>query len=305
MRNRLPVILLAGVCLYAPLWSDTASSIPVEQPVKIVESEASLKKRVLELRELLARLARGGDNAEVVRRKQLVAELLSDSSLSPQTRFRLAASSANSDIFGDRSLSRPIRMRAFAEVAWQLAKDFPENFESYESLLRIARQSDDAHARGIALKLVEAPVPEDIKERAQILLSRLEFVGKSLPPLLVPDVEIDPKTTKHICLFTWSAKVPQSLSQAKALRELMPAHSTIIAVCLDEDSEDVRATAQTEAVGAIMYFSASGSKGLLCSRLLFDEAGQVYVTDKNAHIVSVLGWNKLMADRQEKKGAAK
>ena len=242
---------------------------------------------------VLSRLAGDGNAAEKQQRYKLVAELVSDPAIPRTKRLEVAATSANADVFADRTLSRSERMSRFAEVAWRLARDFPDEPESYEALLRIAANSGDTAARQIANDLLASKGPESVKAGARTLLSRLDLIGKPLSAFLPAEIAAHIQPGQAVCLFTWTSKHPKSLAIAAMLKERLPAGTFLVGICVDDDIVTARNYAAQRVTPAELLYDTQGVNSALAIRLGLVRPGQVYLTNPDGRISTISGLDQL------------
>ena len=300
--------------------SEEQAVLPAAQAVSTKEDKATLRQKVAQLRQkaednrgteaardsaieealTLVKLAPDGIPEENDRRRALVAQLVADGSVPNDKRFQLLAISANTDVALNRTLKPEQKLAAFEQVAWSLVSDFPENPEGYESLLRIAQDSDDAQARSIATRLAASSASERVKAGAKDVLERLNLVGKPLSELFPMELAHLVRNKKAVCLVTWTARHPHSLSLVKGLRASLPSDATLLAVCLDEDVQPARRIFEAQKLTAEPVYSADGLRSRLYQQLHFDRPGQVYLADAESRITTVAGLKKLMKERSEK-----
>ena len=261
------------------------------------QAKGTAQRREVAIEEALtlAKLAGDGVEAERQRRHQLVAELMQDEAIPRAKRLEVAATSANVDVFIDRRLTREQKIAKFAAVAWQLVERFPQEPDSYDALVRIARDSDEASAQEIALRLLVSAAPETVKSDARSLLNQLELVGEPLFDLLPADCAKPEWRGRRICLFTWSTRSAQPLRLAAALRARLSLDTILIGVCVDPDAETVRRVAATQTVPTELLYE--GLRSELCARLAIDRPGLVYLTDQNGHLASVSGLTRVKNER--------
>lgn len=256
----------------------------------------------LEEAEVLIKLTQQ-DRTLDLRRRILIEKLTKDRTVPADTRFRLAGTSANVEVSRNRTLDPGSRMAAYAEVAWKLVEDFPENPEGYASLLRIARDSSDELAARIADQLLVSEAPDDIKNAARLLRSRIDLLGKRFVDVVGNDITLP--TQGPACLFAWSGRNPRSLGLAEILKRELPAETMIVGVCVDGDTPEARAAAAAVNLSVQWVFPTGGAKSELCQRLLLTEAA-VYLVSADGRIETVSGFHWLASQRWQKaKGGRK
>lgn len=257
----------------------------------------------LEEAEILIKLAHTKDKDLSQRRHELVEKLKKDETLPKATRFRLAGSSANIEITTNRDLSPDERMAAYAKVAWKLVEDFPDNPEGYASLLRIARDSNDAQAAEITSELIHSSTPAAIKEGALLLHERLKLTGLTLTEVASGSL---PKgmPAGRLCLFTWTASRPETLAIANRLVQDLPRDTALVAICIDDDVGPARALAAEKKAPAFHIYPEGGANSSLCKKLHLG-AATVYLTDANGKITTVSALQQISVQRWQKMKEAK
>ena len=277
---------------------------------KILREKAGEKLGTKETREaelgeveILVKLASQNDPELDLRRHKLVEKLRKDDAVPNDTRFRLAGLSGNTDVSRNRTLDPTQRMAAYAEVAWKLVEEFPDNPEGYASLLRIARDGNDALAASIADQLLASKAPEHIKNNASKMRSRIDLRGKLFAEVVGRDIELP--TQGPVCLFTWSGRNPRSLGLAEILKRELPAGTTIVGVCVDGDTPEARAATATVSLPVKWVYPAGGTTSEFCQRLLLTESS-IYLVSAEGKINTVSGFHWLASQRWQKaKGGRK
>lgn len=291
-----PVVKLRGEKVDAPALRAKAKVLRDKSSKRPGTKEA--QEAELEEADILIKLAAQKDPELDQRRHQLVEKLKKDETLPKSTRFRLAGASANIEITTDRTLDSDARMDAYAKVAWKLVEDFPENPESYASLLRIARDSNDAQAAKIAADLLLSAAPDAVKEAALVLHERSKLVGRSFAEVVGDAIQAD-MPTDSICLLTWTASRPETLTIAHRIVQDLPSGTVLVAICLDVDSTAARVLAEEKKVPAFFVYPEGGRSSLLCQRLHLGD-GSVYLIDANGKITTTSALRQLGAQRRQK-----
>lgn len=241
--------------------------------------------------EVLIRLAASKDDTLSARRREVVDELKRDDKLPQTEKLRLVAASLNVDVVADRTLSPDQRMSAYADVAWRLVHEFPENPERYASLLRIARDSSDSQARSIANRILSSDAPPEVKAQARKVLQRIALIGCSLSEIAgVRLVDTAPDST--ICLFSWSVRNPQSLTLSRLVKEGLGSRTKFVAVCIEGDAETAKAVVDAYDPTIESIIPDGGAESELCRRLMIDGPA-VYLADASGKIATVSGLNSV------------
>jgi hypothetical protein len=247
--------------------------------------------------QVLVKLAQTKDAALASRRHQLVEKLKKDETLPLATRARLAGLSANIEVATDRSLDPDQKMAAYADVGWQLVRDFPDRFEGYASLLRIARDSNDAQAAKIAEALIDSKASNDIKQAALQIQDRIKLIGQPLVNVVGKDLDVP--AGSPVCVYTWTARHADSLTLAKEIQDTMPAGTKLIGICLDGDTPQARSLATQGSTPGQLIFPTNGKDSPLCQRLVLD-GPKIYITASDGTISTVSGYNYLAVKQWKK-----
>jgi hypothetical protein len=185
------------------------------------------------------------------------------------------------------------RFAAIEQVARNLAADFPDQPQGYESLLTVALAGDDeANVRSIAAELLSSPSPESVKTNARALLGRLDLVGKPIAAEFDgADVKIAKAATKAgraTLIYTWASWSPSSLDLAAKLKK-RGVNANVVALNLDEDTKAAEAIALKEGLLGTAVYDERGREGALAQRLSIKTAPQVIIVDDEGVIRDVRG----------------
>jgi hypothetical protein len=182
-----------------------------------------------------------------------------------------------------RGLKPAERLNAIEKVAWDLARDFPDQPQGFESLINVAAANrDDASAKKILRDLLAMPGPAALKSDARKLLDRLDLVGKPFEAELLGANETAAKAalqkSKPTIVYTWVAGNPGSLALAAELKKRGGAVN-VIALNLDRDPEAAGAVAQREALIGTPVYDSRGKEGALAQRLKVRGPAEVFLID--------------------------
>lgn len=183
------------------------------------------------------------------------------------------------------------RLKAIERVARDLAADFPEQPQGFESLLAVAaHDQDDVNARKVARDLLAMPAPAFVKNEARKMLGRFDLVGQPLAGELdgANESAVQAALQRRVptIIYTWATSSPASLALAADLKQRgLPAN--IVGVNLDTDSEAARMLAQRAALVGNLIYDSRGREGALAQRLKVRGAAEVFLVDERGVIRDV------------------
>jgi hypothetical protein len=270
--------------------ADRAKDFYVKHPDHPSAHEAKLT----EVRALVS-ASQVGDATVDGRLVSAVTALRSDETIPAP--IRVQAVSAYAFPKAMRGAKNPMgRLNAAAEVARGLAVEFPDQPQGTESLVTIAVASEEAVARKLAHEVLSMPAPTAIKQRAQLLLDRLDMVGK---PVALEDEGVGQDHAKIAMIadrpsviYAWATWSPGSLKLAAHLKKINPL-ANIIGLNLDQDTKAAEALAQKEGLVGSMIYDDRGIEGAVAQRLKIRSAPQVVLVDAQGIIREMRGESDL------------
>jgi hypothetical protein len=242
--------------------------------------------RAVEARRLeiihLINAVRLGDTALEGRLDGAVKQFRSDSSIPASLRAEIASTFDLPRTFRSGQ-NRADRLAAMARAARELCAEFPRERQGYESLLTIARLSDDPQYRAILEELSPLPVPDGFEEIVATLLARQKLVGANYADLLnVPGAAKRfpaPQAGQIIVLYTWDSRNPASVQLARELSDRLDGRANLVGLNWDTtEGAAHQAIAANHLAGAQIY-DPEGNRGEIARSLMLNNPSIVYVID--------------------------
>jgi hypothetical protein len=243
---------------------------------------------------LLLQAAFSGEPTQVARRRQLVADVLADTSLPAEDRFEVAAYAGNLTVEQGTFASPADRLAAFERVARDLVARFPEVPAGYESLLAIAKAEPDDRAKALLSDLAKMPAPAAVKAQAAEWLARYALVGSSVANLaestLGAGSPIPRKGGHPTVIYTWSVDHTWSVEWVKRLAADQADNIAFIGVNLDPAADP--AHVRELAVSLPGEQIAAEARAAFAKALLLDEVPLVYLADRSGRLQTVTAQNQ-------------
>jgi thiol-disulfide isomerase/thioredoxin len=139
---------------------------------------AEAKKREGDMLQIAVQL---GDTNKVAEFKKLQEEKSKDPNLSEEERFKARMEMVQTTVRAKMQEGPEAFVAELEKSGRDLIKDFPKRNEGYDILLQAASQAEGDKARNLAKEVAESGAPEEIKARAQGLLTKFDALGKPLP----------------------------------------------------------------------------------------------------------------------------
>jgi thiol-disulfide isomerase/thioredoxin len=160
----------------ASLAADKARDFYTRFPSNAKAAEA--KKHETDLLQVAVQL---GNTNRLAEFQKLQEEKAKDPNLSEDDRFNLRMENIRTSVRAKAQEGSAALVAEMEKSGRELIKDFPKRNEGYAILLEAAGQAEGDKARSLAKEVVASDAPEDIKARAQGVLTKMEALGKPLP----------------------------------------------------------------------------------------------------------------------------
>lgn len=240
----------------------------------------------------LINAARTGDATAEGRLNTTVEAYRADKKVSNKVKVQTVAAHAfNQAMRGQKTKAE--RFAAIENVARNLAADFPDQPQGYESLMTIAAaDEDEGKARKIAEELLRSPSPAAVKENARALLGRMDLMGKPIAAEFdgadAKKAKVAAKAGRVTLIYTWASWSPGSLALAAKLKQ-RGVNANVVALNLDDDPKAAEALAAKEGLPGTIVYDERGREGALAQRLKVKSAPQVIIVDAQGVIRDVRG----------------
>ncbi len=169
-----------------------------------------------------------------------------------------------------------------------LIKQFPQRPEPYQVLLGLVGDDSSEKSRATLQSLVGTNVPPEVRESAQQILKRLEFMGKPLELKFtsVDGKEIDLATYKGKVVLvdfwaTWCRPCIRALPGVKkAYAELQSKGFEILGISFDEEKGDLTSFVEKEKMTWPQYFDGKGWENVLGARFGIASIPAMWLVDR-------------------------
>lgn len=182
-------------------------------------------------------------------------------------------------------------------VSRSLILSYPTQPQGYESLLTIAAERDAVKGRALATELLSMPAPLAVKQGAQLLVERLDLVGKPLTQILADagatKIQEKIKSGKPTVIYTWASWSPGSVAFGEMLSKRAITNASVIGLNLDQDTVAAEQLAKEHSLPGLLQYDARGVNGALAKGLKVNGAPLVYFLDAQGVISDVRGLDGL------------
>jgi thiol-disulfide isomerase/thioredoxin len=201
---------------------------------------ADAKKREADMLQVAVQL---GNTNKVAELQKLQEERVKDPNLTEEERFKLRMEMVQTTVRAKMQQGPEAFQAELEKSGRDLIKDFPKRNEGYDILLQAASQAEGDKARTLAKEVADSRAPEEIKERAQGLLTKFDALGKPLPIKFtaVDGREVDlAKLTGKVVLVdfwaTWCGPCVAEIPNVKeAYNKLHDKGFEIVGISFDKD----------------------------------------------------------------------
>lgn len=228
-----------------------------------------------------------GDSKDASRLAELQTQRLNDSSLSDDERFEIRMDAVK----GLLNQNPPDRDK-FLRDASALQKDFPKRTEVYPLLLMAASSADGETARKIAQMVVDSSAPDDAKDQARGLLTKLDALGK---PVDIQFTAVDGRTVDlakmkgKVVLIdfwaTWCGPCVGEVPNVKAAYDKLHGQGfEIVGISLDNNQDALTAFVKEHGMAWPQYFDGQQWGNKIARRFGINAIPAMWLVDKQGNL---------------------
>jgi thiol-disulfide isomerase/thioredoxin len=148
----------------------------------------------------------------------------------------------------------------------ELIKDFPKHNEGYQLLLEAASQAAPEKARSLAKEVAASNAPEEIKTRAQGMLTKFDALGKPLPMKFTAvdgrEVDLAKLSGKVVLVDFWATWCGPCVAEIPHVKEtydkLHGKGFEIVGISFDEDKKKLETFVTDREMKWPQYFDGKG-----------------------------------------------
>ncbi len=248
----------------------------------------------------LVKAWKAGDRSQQSRREAAVASVRADTTVPVELRAEVVATAENTAIEQRPFRGHGERIKAFAEGAERISKEFPSWETGFESLIGIARVSEPVDASAILSKVISnANTPQHLKTAAMAEQARLGLIGQNLAQLLRPqDQAALRQLTPNVpvVVYTWSSEDPSSQFMAKSLAERLDPQVQQIGINLENGDQGGGGRGKPNYYDLPGLLLQDDPQMRLSSALHLNQPGMTYLVDSAGVIVAVALTPKAVED---------
>lgn len=271
----------------AGLAADKAKNFYTQFPSHPKAAEA--KKREADLLQIAVQLGNTNKMAELQKVQQA---RLNDPNLSEDERFKLRIESIQTSLRAKMQQSPEAFAAELEKSGRELIKEFPKRNEGYSILLEAASQAEGDKARVLAKEIVASNAPEEIKDRAEGLLAKLDALGKPLPIKFtaVDGREVDvTKLSGKVVLVdfwaTWCGPCVAELPHVKdAYDKLHEKGFEIIGISFDQDKKKLETFVAEREMKWPQYFDGKGWGNAFGQKYGINGIPAMWLVDKKGNL---------------------
>jgi thiol-disulfide isomerase/thioredoxin len=183
--------------------AEKAKEFYTQYPTHAKAAEA--KKKEADLLQVAVQL---GNTNKLIAFQKLQEEKAKDPNLSEDERFKLRMEMVQTTVRAKLQEGPEAFKAELEKSGHDLIKEFPKRNEGYDILLQAASQADETKARSLAKEVASSDASEEIKTRAEGLLTKLDALGKPLPIKFTAidgrEVDLAKHTGKVVLVDFWA-----------------------------------------------------------------------------------------------------